>query len=71
MVCLYSDGITECAAPDDDEFGLGRLIELLLQSRHKPLKEIIADIDRAVIDFASDLPQGDDQTVLLLRCGEA
>ena len=67
LVCIYSDGITECEAPDEEEFGLERLIDLLEQQREQPLAEILHRIDQAVTDFAQDQPQGDDQTVILLR----
>ncbi len=67
LVCIYSDGITECEAPDEEEFGLERLIDLLTEQREKPLAEILHRIDQAVTDFAQDQPQGDDQTVILLR----
>ncbi len=67
LVCIYSDGITECEAPDEEEFGLERLICLLVEQREQPLVEILHRIDQAVTDFAQDQPQGDDQTVILLR----
>ncbi len=67
LVCIYSDGITECESPDEEEFGLERLIDLLKQQREQPLAEILHRIDQAVTDFAQDQPQGDDQTVVLLR----
>ena len=67
LVCLYSDGITECESPEEEELGLERLIELLVERRREPLPEIVAAIDRTVVDFAQGRPQGDDQTVVLLR----
>ncbi len=67
LVCIYSDGITECEAPDEEEFGLERLTDLLAEQRRQPLAEILRRIDQAVTDFAQDQPQGDDQTVILLR----
>jgi sigma-B regulation protein RsbU (phosphoserine phosphatase) len=71
LLCLYSDGVTECAAPDDDEFGLERLIELVSARRQQPLAEIVAAIDRETTRFARGLPQADDQTVVLIRrCAE-
>lgn len=68
LLCLYSDGITECTAPDDEELGLDRLIALLSEAREIPLPEIISIIDQETRTFAGDLPQGDDQTVVLVRC---
>ncbi|MEM7482635.1 MAG: SpoIIE family protein phosphatase [Acidobacteriota bacterium] len=67
LLCLYSDGITECAAPDDEEFGEDRLERLLGEQRDVPLEEILQTIEGAVDRFGAGLPQGDDQTVVLVR----
>lgn len=67
LVCLYTDGITECANPDDEELGEARLIALLEAQRAYPLAEVVAAIDRATLAHAAGLPQGDDQTVVLVR----
>ncbi|HEY0511717.1 MAG TPA: SpoIIE family protein phosphatase [Thermoanaerobaculia bacterium] len=67
LLCIYSDGITEAAAPDDEEFGMGRLIDLLRAEAGRPLAELIEAIPRAVGEFSQGLPQGDDQTLVLLR----
>lgn len=67
LMCLYSDGITECAGPDDEEFGLERLVDLLREHHGRPLAEIVDVIDETAITFARGLPQGDDQTVVLVR----
>jgi sigma-B regulation protein RsbU (phosphoserine phosphatase) len=67
MLCLYSDGVTECASPDDDEYGLERLMALVGARRERPLAEIVEAIDHETNCFARGLPQADDQTVLLLR----
>jgi phosphoserine phosphatase RsbU/P len=67
LVCIYSDGITEAESPDEEEFGMGRLIDLLRWQRHQSLSTIMEGIPRAVGEFSRGLPQGDDQTVVLLR----
>jgi sigma-B regulation protein RsbU (phosphoserine phosphatase) len=67
LLCLYSDGITEASAPDDEEFGQARLAALLEAGAGAPLPELVAAIDRAVVEFAAGRPQGDDQTVVLVR----
>lgn len=67
ILCIYSDGITEAAAPDDEEFGMQRLIDLLGQGRELPLEELMEEIPRAVGEFSQGSPQGDDQTVVLVR----
>lgn len=67
LLCLYSDGLTECESPSDEEFGLPRLVDLLRASSDRSLSEVIRDVDAAVTDFAQGLSQGDDQTLVLLR----
>ncbi len=67
LVCLYSDGITEAASPEDEEYGMERLIDLLRAERERTLGGLIEAIIQAVGDFSQGLPQGDDQTVVLLR----
>jgi serine phosphatase RsbU (regulator of sigma subunit) len=67
LLCLYSDGITESVSPADEELGEGRLIELLLTAAGRPLPEVVRTVERAVTAFAAGEPQGDDQTLVLLR----
>ena len=67
LVCIYSDGITECESPEDEEYGLDRLTALLSQHADQPLTKILAVIDKTMLDWARGLPQGDDQTVVMLR----
>ncbi len=67
LLCIYSDGITEATSQTDEEFGTGRLIEVLNEYREESLESIIAAIDRATTKFARGMPQFDDQTLLLLR----
>jgi sigma-B regulation protein RsbU (phosphoserine phosphatase) len=67
LLCIFSDGITECETPMGDEYGPERLIDLLLRVADRPLPEVIRAIDDAVVEFAAGGPQGDDQTVVLVR----
>ena len=67
VVCLYTDGITECEAPDDEQYGQERLEDLLREQNGRRLTEILATIDQKMVEFAATRPQGDDQTVVLLR----
>jgi len=71
LVCIYSDGITEAEAPDDEEFGTERLLACLRRHRNRPLQAVVDEIDEATIRFAAGLPQRDDQTLILLRRQEA
>ena len=67
LLCIYSDGVTEAAARNGDEFGLERLEDVLRTHHTAPLAELRGVIERQLRDFVEGLPQGDDQTVVLLR----
>ena len=67
LLCFYSDGITECESAADEEYGERRLIDFLAARRDEPLDQVIAGLDRETRDFSENRPQGDDQTVILLR----
>jgi sigma-B regulation protein RsbU (phosphoserine phosphatase) len=67
LVCLYTDGITEAASPEDEEFGMERLIDLLRAWRDRPLEAVVEAILQAVGELSQGLSQGDDQTLVLLR----
>ncbi len=67
VLCLYSDGITECASPEGDEFGEQRLSEFLLENRNLALERLEQEMVEACVQFARGESQGDDQTVVLLR----
>jgi len=67
LLCIYSDGITEAESPDDEEFGTARLLALLREHCRRPLPELLEAIQAATGSFSAGLPQGDDQTLVLLR----
>ena len=67
LVCLYSDGITEAASPEGEELGLERLQRLLVENRELPLPEIRSRVDETVATLVQGAPQGDDETLVLLR----
>jgi serine phosphatase RsbU (regulator of sigma subunit) len=64
---LYTDGITDALNSADQEFGLARLKQVLLDAREQPADQIVARIMGAVRDFAGDEPPFDDQTLLVLK----
>ena len=67
LLCVYSDGITECLSRSDEEFGLTRLTELVTSLQGSPLTAIVTAVDKAVTEFAQGQSQGDDQTLVLVR----
>src|SRR5580692_8331773 len=64
LFLMVTDGITEVANDRDEEFGLSRLQELLMQNATRALPEMWDLIMREVRQYG---PQQDDQSLLLLR----
>jgi sigma-B regulation protein RsbU (phosphoserine phosphatase) len=67
LLAAFTDGITECEDRSGDQFGDARLIELLTRNVDRPLDEIIQIITQSVHEWAHDLDNQDDTTVLLAR----
>ena len=67
LVVLYSDGITDQPNPAGEEYGRGRLIQLLRTVCSEPpgavIQALFADLDR----FTEFAPAFDDQTLVVLR----
>ena len=64
---LYTDGLSEAANPDDDEFGVERLVEVCTAHRSAQLEDISESIEEALRGFAAGVPFADDRTFVLVR----
>lgn len=63
---LYTDGITEAQSVQDEQFGLGRLVDLVVQARAEP--QAIRDAVCAALDQHLDgHSAADDQTLIVLQ----
>jgi len=67
LVVLYTDGLTEAANPDEEEFGLDRLEAVVKAHAQEPLVALAVAIETAIEVFAEGTPPGDDQTLVVLR----
>lgn len=68
LLCIYSDGITEAESIVEEEFGTDRLGDSLRAHRGDPALQAVLDtIRESVEEFSRGQPQGDDQTLLVLR----
>ena len=68
LLCLYSDGITEAESPDEEEYGTERLCDVLRSQSSAPaIQEVLDTIRESVEAFTRGQPQGDDQTLLVVR----
>jgi phosphoserine phosphatase RsbU/P len=67
LLLLYSDGVTEADDPDEQEFGLDRVIEVMHRHRDEPAAAIVDHMIRAIDAFAGAAPQHDDITLMALK----
>ncbi len=62
---LFTDGIIEAADKSNDEFGVDRLIALLMMNRNDPAAKLQAEIFRSVSEF-TDRGFQDDATLMIV-----
>jgi len=69
---VFSDGVTEARNTNGDEFGEERVLSCVTANSAVPPGTLLETLFREVQEFSAGTPQGDDQTVLVLRySGEA
>lgn len=64
---LYSDGVTETTDPQGQEFGVDRLVELLVCHRRLPLEELWEHVERELSLYSQSSVPSDDRTLVILR----
>ena len=67
LLAIYTDGLTEAADPDEQQFGEERLAALLMEHAHETLSRIAAVVEERLDAFVRGTPYADDRTLLLLR----
>ncbi len=67
LLFLYTDGLPEAANPDDEEFGLERLVAAAASCKDRPLEAVEEELRENLVAFARGVPFHDDRTVVLLR----
>ena len=67
IVVLYSDGVTETVSPEGEDFGQEKFLEVLVENRHKPAREIILAVNHELDVFSGGAPAVDDITLVVAR----
>ena len=67
LLALFTDGVSEAPAPDGEEFGAGRLAELLMANCARPLDEVIQTVLDALAAWTGPAEAHDDVTLVLAR----
>ena len=66
LVALYTDGITEIADADDEEYGRDRLVAKLAEVRDLSASQICDAVLKDVYRF-SESARNDDATLLIMK----
>jgi sigma-B regulation protein RsbU (phosphoserine phosphatase) len=67
VLVMYSDGLLERLNIDDEEFGLNRLKELIIQHQEKSAPEILEAIYETVFAFGNQTKWLDDVTAVVVK----
>ncbi len=67
IVLMYTDGVTDTFDQAEQEFGAERLAELLLLNADKTPDDLVAEIKRAITEFAGESVQFDDITLVAVK----
>jgi serine phosphatase RsbU (regulator of sigma subunit)/pSer/pThr/pTyr-binding forkhead associated (FHA) protein len=70
-IVMYTDGITEAANPEEEEFGRERIEEVCRKNSDAPPTELGSAIEVAVDAFVEGVPYHDDRTLVIVRRNES
>lgn len=64
---LYTDGLTEATNPQDDMYGMERLITAAKQAQRDTLEQLANHLEQDLEKFVDNEPFADDRTLVMLR----
>lgn len=67
VIVAVTDGVLEAAAPNDEIFGLDRLLEIVRTHREQTPRQIIDQLYRSVRDHMATAPSIDDITAMVVK----
>ncbi|HQU54640.1 MAG TPA: SpoIIE family protein phosphatase, partial [Saprospiraceae bacterium] len=65
LFVLLTDGITETTDKSDEDFGMEKVKQIILNNRHDELSKIYKKLNTELASYGK---QNDDQTILFVRC---
>ncbi|HEX8749099.1 MAG TPA: GAF domain-containing SpoIIE family protein phosphatase [Pyrinomonadaceae bacterium] len=67
VIVLYTDGVTEAASPEGEEYGRERLAQAALEAQDLSAREMISRIHKDVIDWTGGTGATDDITFFIIK----
>ncbi len=71
VLVIYSDGISEAERVTGEEYGAGRLMQLVINQRHLPADELRQAIFTEIDAWTGALERNDDQTLVIIKVRSA
>ncbi len=67
LLALVTDGITESKSPEQELYGLDRMLSVVTNPTLDSARDIIISLHHAIGEFTGWAPQSDDRTVVVIR----
>jgi phosphoserine phosphatase RsbU/P len=67
ILVIYSDGVTEAANAEGEDFGVERLVRTVSANRERSAAEILDAVNRALAEYTGAAAQSDDITMIVAR----
>lgn len=67
LLFMYTDGITECYNPQEEEFGEDGVVKFMQANRYAAVDELSTLLENHLREFTNDAPPIDDATLVLVK----
>jgi len=67
LLLLVTDGFEEALSPEEEFFGMQRILDQIKANRAAPAAEIVRSLYAAFRSFTSNAPQLDDLTIVVVK----
>jgi sigma-B regulation protein RsbU (phosphoserine phosphatase) len=67
VMVMYSNGVVEAKNAREEQYGIERLINLVIKNRDKPAYEILSSAEVDFLDHSGVLPASSDVTLIILK----
>jgi sigma-B regulation protein RsbU (phosphoserine phosphatase) len=67
VMAMYSNGVIEAEDGSKRQFGIERLINLIINNRDRPASEILAAVEKDLMDYSKITPVPSDVTLIILK----
>jgi sigma-B regulation protein RsbU (phosphoserine phosphatase) len=67
LVLLLTDGIDEAVSPEEQLFGMDRILSVVREHSTASAAELVEVLYQAVREFSGDTPQLDDATAVVVK----